>query len=208
VRILSKQFLVAILFVLAIAGMSACGGVSTSNQSGAAGFKPFGQYDEGDPDDRPPIIVKNGTISFDALALNGDAGTWVKDGNSWWVKHGLNTRDAKFFNVSLLFGVKTCTDVEGDETDQRFFRNMTSLIIKESDSIDATLEIKRASAGDPFTAYASVSNNTGTVTNSVLSVGNSGQWITEVQIKKMNKLKATCTFNKNIAGLIIFQKTK
>ena len=63
-----------ILLLVGILGLGAMSAVTCSS---------FEKSTREEDDERPPIIVKNGSIEFIAQAKDGTTGSWVKEGMTW-----------------------------------------------------------------------------------------------------------------------------
>lgn len=180
-----------------IIGATSCGG--------GPQLRPFD-----DDEDRPPIIVKNGTLEFLAMPIKDGPGYWNPEASTtgpWQLKHDKNNKDGKHFNVSLLFGVTECVDGGGSSTADREFKNVDMIEYTDNANEKSTMSIVKI-GGDPKTVQVSNSANSGKAVGPLLTVGAAGRFLKTIDIKKNTNRQALCTFMDYLAAVVVFQKTK
>jgi len=163
-----------------------------------------------DEDDRPPIIVKNGTIDFLAVSVKNGPGFWdpaASTAGPWTLKHDTNVNEGKHFNVAVLFGTTgPCKDKDGNPAGFEF-KNIVKLIFTNTANEVATMEMVKNN-GDPRTAQVSVSpaGTLGKVTGPLLAVGNPTASLMTLRMDENANKYFTCAFKPDLAIVTVFQK--
>jgi len=188
---------------LLLVGLTAI--IGAASCSAGPQLKPFD-----DDEDRPPIIVKNGTLEFLALPIKDGPGYWYPPDSvtgPWQLKHDKNNKDGKHFNVALLFGVTECVDGRGNPVADREFKNVDSIEYIDNAGEKSTMAIVKI-GGDPKTVQVSNSANSGKVAGPLLTVGSATTFLKTMDIKKNGNRQALCTFMDYLAAAVVFQKTQ
>ena len=165
-----------------------------------------------DDEDRPPIIVKNGSIDFLAVPIDGGPGTWEFTApDKWRLTHSKNKKDGKHFDVSVLFGANSQCKDNGANAGFDFTK-VVKLVLTDSKGDSATMEMVKPQ-GEPRTVQVTATSATAAGSLLTAHKGN-GAYITQIVAYKHdddhpNDDKVyTCSFDPFLATAIVFQRTK
>jgi len=185
-----KRVLFAGLMLTIVAGVSTCGGA--------------GVRFDGD-DDRPTIIVRDGSIVFWALSSGNTVGYWdpLTGAGPWTLKYTQVVKPLNHFDVAILGGLSGRCTRNGAEINDLEFQNVdkaTFTYTVGGDTKTATIAVEGAGAN----AKTMVTGDPGTVANPKLTV-TGATVLKSVRIEQNSNERATCSLNGTVA-MVIEQK--
>ena len=170
----------------------------------AASF--FGFFDNGiDEDDRPPIIVNNGSIQFFAVPILGVPGDWQQDGQNWRHAHG------KGGPQKFTVHVGGATNANLEACDEPKYKNIRKIGLSFSADGASPLIVDVDGAGATRYLRVAVGNYDASATGPLLRVGAENDKLRRAVLydnAQTNSVKATCDFDAATAPpwLLIEQK--
>lgn len=163
----------------------------------------------GSDDDRPPIIVSDGSIHLRAVGKDAGAGTnhqrgsWKQDGGQWFHDHG--GPKARHLLVNVLYGAGSA-----DCEDPEHVFKVRELTVTFTDAMTSADTAFKIFVEDPngTTPGRLMTNANGTVDPKVpfwLNVGAAGDRLKSVAFSSLN---VTCTLEAGKGQIHIYQSTK
>jgi hypothetical protein len=181
-----KRVVLAGLILTIVAGVSSCG------QAGV-------RFED---DDRPTIIVRDGSIVFWALSSGGTVGEWspTSGAGPWTLKYTQPVKQLNHFDVAILGGLSGKCTRNGNEIADVDFQNVDKITFTYkvgADTKTATFGIDGSGAN----ATPQVTGEPGTVANPKLTI-TGPTLITSLKIEKNSNERATCPSSGTVAMLI------
>ena len=175
---------------------------------------PIRVLDDYDPDDRPPIIVYNGTIQFRATSGKGEKAKWDPQSTTgpWFSTHSNGT--PKWFIVQMIAGVSgKCLDTKQtppQPVDEVEFDKVELITIKfVNGTANGDAVIKVDGTGANAKTRISSDNTAGSATGDLLTFGEPGSYITSVALEINGNRARQCNFESTGPGLLVIkQKNK
>jgi hypothetical protein len=152
-----------------------------------------------DDDDRPPIIVSNGTIEFQAIPVLGNPGSWTRSGNTWQHQHGKG--GPKHFRVHI--GGSQTTGCTADT-----YSPVTKITIEDSvtpGSFDVTPE--QGSAGVRYMQVATTNLDVA-IKGGTLSIGKPASWLSKITLYKNSATLVACTYQQTETPQILIEQKR
>lgn len=204
-----KMFVRAITVTLFLGSLALVAGCPSTPPPAPPPQEPLRGMDF-DDDDRPPIIVYNGTLEFKALAVKGNPGKWDPQGgpsNGPWIHLHANGGPVAF-EVSVIAGTTgPCVDERGNDYKDFVFKKVDKAVFTFDQGNDdtATVSVKKGGGNDRWMEVALGASKEGTATGDLLSIGKGGTYLRVLKMELQGNHTAECKFG-TVALVVVGQR--